>query len=262
MSRMHEPPVVACLTVRAPLRSARATAQIARASAIALAVCLSTALLGHAQTAQRVREVTIQPDTKARLILQSQINSKLSEAGDIITATLAEPIYVEGEMVLARGTEFHGRIVRIAPAKRGQRNSHMAITFDRVATTSGSISISAQVTAIDDWDSETTIKADEQGRLKGGRQGQKTIDNMQKSSSLGFSAGFVGVLLGGATGASGRQMLGIGGVGMAAGMIGGLLLTKGGEIRVAQGTVLRIRFLSPATVLVVSQPAPVRNSDT
>lgn len=227
-----------------------------RTAAVALlAAVLSSAIPVHASDPQPSREATIQPETKARLTLQSRISSKLSEAGDIVTATLTEPIFVEGDLVLARGTEFYGRIVSIAPAKRGQRSSHLSINFERVATTSGSLPVSAQATAIDDWDKEETIKADDNGKMKGGRRGEKTIDNMRRGTSLGFSAGFVGLILGGAAGASGRQALGIGGVGMAAGMIGGILLTKGQEISIGQGSILRIKFLKPATLPVIQQRA-------
>jgi hypothetical protein len=232
-----------------------------RIAAVALlTVVLTAAIPARASDPQPLREATIQAETKARLTLQSQINSKLSETGDTITATLAEPIFVEGEMVLARGAEFHGRIVTIAPAKRGQRSSSMSITFERVSTASGSVPISAQVTAIDDWDKEETIKADNNGKMKGGRRGEKTIDNMRKGTSLGLSVGFIGLILGGASGASGRQAVGIGGVGMATGMIGGILLTKGSEIRVAEGSILRIKFLKQATLPVIQQTGTIRNS--
>ena len=220
---------------------------------IVVIVCLCAALPARASDPQPIREATIQPETKAQLTIQSRINTKLSEADDVITATLNEPIFVDGEMVLARGAEFYGRIVKIAPAKRRQRSSHLSINFDRVVTSSGSVPISAQVTAIDNWDREEAIKADAQGKMKGGRRGEKTVENMRKGSSLGFSAGFVGLLLGGAAGASGRQALGIGGVGMAAGMIGGILFTKGNEIRVAPGSILRIKFLKPATIPVAQK---------
>ena len=230
-----------------------------RTPAVALLIgCLCTAIPARANYPQPLREATIQTETKARLTLQSPISSKISEAEDIVTATLREPIYVEGEMVLPRGTEFHGRITKIAPAKRGQRSSHMSINFERIVTPSGAVPISAQVTAIDDWDKDETIKADGKGRMKGGHRGEKTIDNMRKGSSLGLSGAFIGVLLGGAAGASGRQALGIGGAGLAAGMIGGILLTKGSEIRVDPGSILRIKFLKAATLPVIQQSGTVR----
>src|SRR5712691_10388660 len=133
-----------------------------RTAAVALLmVGFSTAMPARASDPLSLREATIQSETKARLTLQSHISSKLNEPDDIITATLAEPIYVDGEMVLPRGAEFQGRIIKVAPAKRGQRSSHLSINFERVVTASGQVPISAQVTAIDDWDKEETIKADD-----------------------------------------------------------------------------------------------------
>ena len=216
--------------------------------AIALiTTCLCASIPARTRDLLPVREITIQPETKARLTLQTPINSKLSEVGDTITATLAEPLYVEGEMVLPRGTEFQGRITAIAPAKRGQRSSNLSIIFERAITATSAIPISAQVTAIDDWDNEESYKANGRGKIKGGHRGEKTINNMHKGASLGISGAFAGLLIAGAAGASGRQALGIGGVGIAAGMIGGVLLTKGSEIRLAAGNILRIRFLKAAT---------------
>ena len=212
---------------------------------IVISYVLSTTV---AVNAQDIKPVTIKPETTARLTLQSQINSKLSEPGDIVTATLAEPIYVDGELIIPRGAEFQGRIVALLKAKRIQRSSNISIVFERVITPSGmTVPVSAQVTAIDDWDHEESLKANNKGKMKGGHSGGRTIDNMSSGTSIGLSAGSIGALLGRAAGGSGRQLLGIGGAGMAAGMIGGILLTKGSEIRVNQGTILRIRFLKPAT---------------
>ena len=214
---------------------------------IAFAVMLSGLCAVIPANAGTDKEVTIKAETNARLTLQSQINSKLSEPGDIITATLSEPIYVDGELIIPRGTEFQGRIVALSRAKRVQRSSSISIDFERVVMPSGVVvPISAQVTAIDDWDKEESLKANNKGKIKGGHSSERTIDSLSRGTSLGSAAGFVGALLAGASGASGRQVLGLGGAGMAVGMIGGILLTKGNAIRVNQGTILRIRFLKPA----------------
>lgn len=200
------------------------------------------------------RQVTIESETKTRLTLQSEINSKLSETGDTITATLTEPLYVDGQLILQRGTEFRGQIAKIAPAKRGQRSSHMSIDLNHIVTASGDVPISAQVTAIDDWDREESIKANGNGELKGGHRGEKTIDNAQRGAQIGLAGGITGAVLGGAAGASGRQVLGIGGGGVAVGMIAGLLITKGSDIRVRPGAILRIKFSKPVTLSL--PPAP------
>jgi hypothetical protein len=196
---------------------------------------------------------TIQVDTKARLTLRTRLSTKLNEVGDPITATLAEPLYVDGDMVLGRGTEFIGQITKIERARRGQRSSNLAIRFDRVVTPSGELPIAAQVTAIDNWDTEESLKANDSGTIKGGHRGEKTIDNMHKGSQLGVTAGISGAGLAAAAGASGRRVLGIGAVGFAAGLLGGLLLTKGSDIKVAPGAVLRVRFLKAVTVLASAQ---------
>jgi hypothetical protein len=216
---------------------------------IALAIMLLAAITCGA-TRSGTGEVTLPAETKARLTLHSRINSKLSEPDDIVTATLAEPIYVDGQLALARGVEFVGRILKVSRAKRGQRSSNMSITFERIVTPEGEIPIAAQVTAIDDWDNEETLKADGNGKLKGGHRGEKTITNMGKGSQLGLSGGILGAALGGAAGASGRQVLGIGASGFAIGVIAGLLFTKGSEIRVAPGAILRIKFLKPVVLPV------------
>ena len=204
------------------------------------------------RAAQTEQQATIPSETRIRLTLRSQLNSKLNEAGDIVTATLAEPFYVDGQMVLQRGTEFRGRIAKVAPAKRGQRSSHMSIDFDHILTPSGDVPIVAQVTAIDDWDSEASIKANSNGELKGGHRGEKTVDNAHRGGQLGLAAGFAGAALGGAAGASGRLVLGLGAGGVAAGMIAGLLFTKGSDIRVRPGAILRIKFSKPVVLPVIA----------
>ena len=213
---------------------------------------VSLAQNANERTAHADRQATIPSETRIRLTLRSQLNSKLNESGDIISATLAEPFYVDGQLILQRGTEFRGRIVRVAPAKRGQRSSHMSIDFDHVLTPSADVSIVAQVTAIDDWDSEASIKANSNGELKGGHRGEKSADNAHRGAQLGLAGGFAGAALGGAAGASGRLVLGIGAGGVALGLIGGLLLTKGSDIRVRPGAILRIKFLKPAVLPVTA----------
>lgn len=235
--------------------------RLLRTAALGLVLSLSSATLAQEPGRQGPGDTTIQSETKARLTLRSQISSKLSEADDVISATLVEPIHAEGRLVLPRGTEFVGRITRVKPAKRLQRSSHLLIEFERIVTPSGEVPISAQVTAIDDWDREESIKADSEGKLKGGHRAEKTIDNMRKGAGLGLSGSIVGIALGGAFGASGRQVLGIGGAGAGVGMIAGLVLTKGREISVGPGATLRIKFLKPVTLPFIRQPETSQRSD-
>jgi hypothetical protein len=217
---------------------------------ILLAVTSQTISLAQEGNAVADRQARIESETKARLTLQSELNSKMNQVGDEVIATLAEPVYVDGQTVLRRGTEFRGRVTKVSPAKRGQRSSHMSIRFDRVITSRGELPISAEVTAIDDWDQEVSTKANNKGELKGGHHGDKTLENTQRGGQIGFTGGLAGAALGGAAGASGRLALGIGAGGVVAGLIGGLLLTKGRELRARPGAILRIRFNEPVMVPV------------
>src|SRR2546423_14472951 len=68
---------------------------------------------------QAAREVTIEPETKAKLILQTRLSSKLSEVGDPVTAVLDEPVYVDNDLVMPHGTEYRGRVTGVKAAGRG-----------------------------------------------------------------------------------------------------------------------------------------------
>lgn len=206
------------------------------------AVALFSAIPAMAQSA---REATIEAETKARIVLQSQLNSKLNEPGDPVTAVLDEPIYVNGELVIPRGTEFQGRVTQATPAGRGQKNGKIAIIFERLRMPWGEEQVTVAITAIDDWNNNEKMKADEEGNVKGTRSGDRTLKNVERGGAIGGIGGIGTVLLGGGGPAAGAA---IGG-----GLLGGLLLTKGGDVRVGPGAVFRIKFVKPLTLPVAQQ---------
>jgi len=202
---------------------------------------------------QAAREATIEPETKAQIVLQTHLNSKLNEPGDNITAVLNEPIYVDGFLVMERGTEFHGRVTAVTPAKRGQKQAQMTIVFDRVAMPWGEEPVSVMLTAIDDWNRDEKHKADTEGKVKGGHKGDNTLDNVERGGRVGsYGAGVI--ILSGAAAGSGLGVLGAGAASIGGGMLGGLILTKGGEVRVDPGAIFRIKFVKPLTLPVIQQP--------
>ena len=198
--------------------------------------------------AQTAREATIEAETKARLVLQSQLSSKLNEVGDPVRATLEEPIYVNGELVLPQGTEFRGRITYVKAAKRPHKSGEMTIAFERADMPWGEEPVSVILTSADDWDNDDKLKANEEGKVNAGKQGEKTVDNVIRGTSLG-GAGAGVILLSGGSGAAGAASLG-------AGAIGGLMLTKGAEVRLAPGTIFRVKFAKPLTLPVVRRSIP------
>ena len=222
-------------------------------SAGVLALCFLLGIEPVTAFSQAAKEATIEPDTKAQIVLQTHLNSKLNEPGDNITAVLNEPIYVNGLLVMERGTEFHGRVTAVTPARRGQKQAQMTIVFDRVAMPWGEEPVAVMLTAIDDWNRDEKHKADSEGQVKGGHKGEKTAENVRRGGEIG-GLGAGAVILGGAAAGAGPGILGVGAAAIGGGLLGGLLLTKGGEVRVDPGATFRIKFVKPLTLPIIQQP--------
>lgn len=196
-------------------------------------------------SAQQVQTVTIPEGTKVRLALQTQISSKLNEVGDTITAVVYEPLRIDGYLALPRGTEFEGRITSIKPAGIGQKQSQMTVVFERVILPYGSEPVAVRLTAIDDFANDKKLKTNSEGNVKGGRSGKDTADNTVTGAKIGGGAAGV-ILLSGGNPVAAASVLG-------ASMLGGLLLTKGKEIRLNPGTIFRIEFVHPIAVSAQDQ---------
>lgn len=212
----------------------------------ATALCLVFALSAVPALSQAAREATIEADTKAKLVLQTRLSSKLSEVGDPVTAVLDEGIYVNGQLVMPRGTEFLGRVTQVTAAKRGQKGGSIALAFEKIAAPWGEEAVSVVVTSVDDWDKNEKLKADSEGKVKGGHRGEDTARNVERGGAIGGAGAGVIILSGGGLGAGAAS---IGG-----GLLAGLLLTKGGEVAVNPGAIFRVKFVKPITLPVVQQP--------
>lgn len=180
--------------------------------------------------------------TTAKLALQTPLSSKISEVGDEVIATLNESVRdAEGRVVIPRGTEFIGRVTQVQAAKRPQKQATMTISFDKARMAYGIEKVSVTITAIDDFANDEKLKAkDEEGKVGAGRSGSRTATNAGIGAGIGGAGGAVVRATGGGLGG----MLGS----AAAGAIGGVLLTKGNDIKLQPGTILRIRFERELTI--------------
>jgi len=197
---------------------------------------------------QAAKEVTVESGTVIRVALQSQISSKINEVGDSVTAVLYEPLRIDGNLVLARGTEFQGRITQIQEAKRPQRQASMTIVFDKLITPYGEENIATTISSIDDYANDEKLRSDEEGKVKGKRDGGRTAENARTGGILGGIGASIILLSGGGAGGA------IGALG--GGVLGGVLMTKGKEIRLQPGTILRLKFERPITLPVTSPGSP------
>lgn len=222
-------------------------------SALAFLALVSTS--AHAQAA---REATIEPDTKAKLVLQTRLSSKLSEVGDQVIAVLDEPVYVDNQMVIPRGTEFRGRVASVTPARRGQKAASMSLAFERVSMPWGDEPVFITVAGIDDWDKNEKLKANDEGKVSGGHSGKRTAENVERGGAIGGAGAGVVILSGGSAGAGAASLGG--------GLLAGLLLTKGGEVYLQPGAIFRVKFVKPMTLPVMQQlksgPKPIQQDET
>jgi hypothetical protein len=144
------------------------------------------------------------------------------------------------------------------------KGAQMAIIFERIAMPWGEEPVAVQLTAVDDWTRNEKLKADQEGKVDAGRNGDKAVDNVVRGAQIGTASAGVVVLTGAATGGGGG-MLAAGGATIAGGMLAGLMLTKGKEVRLDPGAVFRIKFVKPVTLPVIQQPGasprPIQQED-
>jgi hypothetical protein len=180
--------------------------------------------------------VTIAEGTTAKISLQTQLSSKINEVGDEVIGVLYEPVRAsDGRIAIPRGAEFVGRVTQVQAAKRPQKEATMTIIFETMRMPYGIEKIATTITAIDDYANDEKLRSkDDEGKVGGGRSGSRTARNAGIGGTLG---GLGGLVLGGA-GAGIGAVAGAIGVGAA----GGVLVTKGDDIKLAPGTIFRIRF--------------------
>jgi len=217
------------------------------AMALALSIAAQAQTAQPPQSAQSAQPETTEPNsgnpnitvaqgTAAKLSLQSQLSSKISEVGDEVIAVLYEPVRsADGRVAIPRGTEFIGRVTQVQAAKRPQKQATMTIVFETMRMAYGTEKVATVVTAIDDYANDEKMRAkDDEGKVGGGKSGSRTAKNAGIGGGIGSLGG---VIIGAAGGGVGGVVGGIGG-----GVLGGVLMTKGNDIKLAPGTILRIRF--------------------
>lgn len=166
-----------------------------------------------------------------KLSLQTAVSTKLSEVGDEVLAVLYEPVRTEdGRVAIPRGTQFFGKVAQVKRAGKGQKESTLKLSFETMLMPYGAEKVALTVLAIDDYSNDEKYKSkDGEGKVNGGRSGGRTARN----AGTGAGLGSLGGIFGGWTGAA---------IGAGAGAIAGVLMTKGNDLKLDQGTVLRVKF--------------------
>ncbi|MEO8368268.1 MAG: hypothetical protein ABI806_03645 [Candidatus Solibacter sp.] len=177
--------------------------------------------------------VTIRPGTFVMVRMEQELSSDHNQQGDVFSATLAQPIVVDGVVVAQRGQTVIGRVAEAVKAGRAAGTSRLALQLTGVTLADG---------------------------LQASMQSQMV--NRNGSTSIGNDVGAVatttavGAAIGGAVDWGRGAAIGAG-AGAAAGLIG-VLLTRGHPSVVYPETVLTFRIDSPVNVDLSRAPQAFR----
>ena len=172
----------------------------------------------------RLREVTLPAGTTLTVRLTSDVSSDGSQVEDRVGADVTKPVIIDGITAVAEGADLSGTVLDVRQPGRVRGRAAVAFRFDRL-TVHGS---------------RYDIRTDRISRVAPATKGQDA-----KKVGIGAGAGAViGAIAGGKKGAA------IGGAVGAGGGTGVVLATRGQEVRVLAGSIVRAKLLSPVTVRV------------
>ncbi len=209
-----------------------------------------------APTNQDSSKLVIPEGTQLQLSIREPVSSKLSEVGDEVLATIKKDVVVEGVTLLKAGTEVIGRVTIVKPAKRPLKGGMLHLSFDRIRFDNGlERKLVAIVQSAADFARDEKISSNGEGTMKGGKSGGDALKNVGTAAGIGGAAATI-IILAGRNGAT--SPLGLGGIGGgsivgAASVIGGsmlvgILLTKGKEVRLDPGSIVRLKLERPLSV--------------
>ena len=162
-------------------------------------------------------EVPVGTELDVRLL--NSLNSGIAQVEDRFEGSTLSDLLVDGRVVIPAGSVMRGVVTAVEPATRTNRTARMTVSFDQVTVNNRSYPIRA-----------TVSQALEGEGIKG------------EAARIGTGAG-VGAIIGGILGGFKGALAGI--------LIGGggtIAATEGKQVEIPQGTVLRVRFDSPATI--------------
>jgi ribosome maturation factor RimP len=171
----------------------------------------------------KFREYTIPAGTKVSVRLGEAVSSETSTPGDIVGATLADPVTVDGVQVLPAGSAVRGKVTAVQPAGKVKGRASLALAFDTVTARGETYPLDAKFSLV----APSTTNRD--------------IDKVAIPAAGGA---VIGAILGGGKGAA---------IGAAAGGGAGaahVLMTKGKDVGLASGTELSVATTQPIDVKV------------
>jgi len=178
-------------------------------------------------------ELTLKPGTYVNVRINQALSSDHNHAGDTFSATLMQPVIVNGVVVAARGQTVYGTVAMAEKAHAG-KDSRLGIELTGITLADGTQApIHSQLVT---------------------RQGPKTPGGIEAGTVAGTTA--VGAAIGGAVGWGTGAAVGAG-AGALAGLAG-VLLTHNHPTVLYPETPLTFQVTSPVTVSTLHAPQAFR----
>ncbi len=165
-----------------------------------------------------VDEITLPVGTVLDVRLQSTVSSSTARVEDTFDATTVGDVTGAGRIAVPAGSLVRGMVTRVEPAGRTDRTGSLTLFFDRV-TVRGRVH---------------QMRATLVGKVEAGAG--REAGKVGGGAAVGA---IIGAIIGGGEGAA---------IGAIAGAGGTLAATKGTDVRVPAGSILRIRLDAPLTI--------------
>jgi type IV secretion system protein VirB10 len=182
------------------------------------------------------QEVVVPAGTKVLLVLKNTISSKNAKKGDGVYLESSFPITQDGHVVIPAGTFVQGAIDEVKRPGKVKGRGEILMHFTTLVYPNG-YTVSLPSSGVESADSQDSQRvADKEGTIQS--EGTKGRDAVGVATATATGTG-IGAAAGGAKGA------GIGaGIGAAVGL-GSVLLTRGEEVRLYQGTTVEMVLNRP-----------------
>lgn len=191
----------------------------------------------------RAETYAISAGTTLHCRLVRTLSTKLNFQGDSFTATVTEPLVIDGKHVIPVGSTIDGRISWLARPGRIKGVGEMRLDAEKITLPDGR-RLFVNALLVNAYGAEGARVAGEEGNIKGPHSRRKDLEEV----GLGMGGGgFVGTLIGGFHGAV---------IGGAIGGVAGLVDTlrrRGKDLTLPSGTLLNYQLTRE---LIIHDAAP------
>lgn len=216
---------------------------------VALTLAVGMVLPAVAQTyngRQLEGRVTYVPvGTTIDTVLTSPIDSSVSKPGDLFSAKLQQPLYMNNELVLPANTTLEGQVAAAEKSGKAGINGTMALRLVAAVTPDGvRYPLSANITA----DQQAGVIEDKQGNLRGRTTSSTVKGGMVRTAAWTAGGTLLGIMfapiVAGSVAAGAVTGVATGG---AVGL-GSNLWRKGKDVKVPSGTRLQFALDQPMSL--------------